>query len=182
MATAGRGGGPPAMRSICHSLSPSPRGCLLTDIQGFSLRHKPLPGVSTHVRRTLDALATMSPPSAATHLCEVFQIDGLREQIMTGSVSSSVWHCSTPPRTRESERQPWHDSKRRGALSGPPVAQALGPGRGSSASALVRWRASVLCSPPRRVPPVQRDLKSERMRVQRWSVTGTCLRPMSAPG
>ena len=104
MATAGRGGGPPAMRSICHSLSPSPRGCLLTDIQGFSLRHKPLPGVSTHVRRTLDALATMSPPSAATHLCEVFQIDGLREQIMTGSVSSSVWHCSTPPRTRESER------------------------------------------------------------------------------
>ena len=100
---AGRGGGPPAMRSICCSLS--------HDIQSFSLRDKLKPGISADVKRALCVLATMTPPGPTLHLCNVFQIVELRDQIMAGpsaplSRSPSATRMSMPflshPRARAS--------------------------------------------------------------------------------
>ena len=73
---AGRGGGPPAMRSICCSLR--------NEIQSFLLHDKLKPGISADVKRALGVLATMRPPGATLHLCNVFQIVELRDQIMAG--------------------------------------------------------------------------------------------------
>lgn len=77
---AGRGGGPPAMRSICCSLR--------NEIQSFSLCDKLKPGVSADVKRALSVLATMTPPGPTLHLCNVFQIVELRDQIMAGPSAS----------------------------------------------------------------------------------------------
>jgi hypothetical protein len=73
---AGRGGGPPAMRSICSSLP--------NEIQSFSLHDKLKPGISADVKRALGVLATMTPPGPTLHLCNVFRIVELRDQIMAG--------------------------------------------------------------------------------------------------
>jgi len=66
---AGRGGSPPAMRSICCSLP--------NEIQSFSLHDKLKPGISADVKRALGVLATMTPPGPTLHLC-----NELRDQIM----------------------------------------------------------------------------------------------------
>ena len=68
---AGRGGSPPAMRSICCSLP--------NEIQSFSLHDKLKPGISADVKRVLGVLATMTPPGPTLHLC-----NELRDQIMAG--------------------------------------------------------------------------------------------------
>jgi hypothetical protein len=51
---------------------------------GFSLRDKLKPGISAEVKRALGVLATMTPPGPTLHLCIVFQIVELRDQIMAG--------------------------------------------------------------------------------------------------
>ena len=69
------------------------------------------PLITTDVKRALGVLATMTPPGPTLHLCNVFQIVELRDQIMAGpsaplSRSPSATRMSMPflshPRARAS--------------------------------------------------------------------------------